>query len=274
MNSFEQIDNLKFEPEGWDNRVNTVKKDQIYTYIKDDTTLQGLVKKCDSGYNLHIDLGNGIEGIIPRAEIEGINLSEDGLPKEKLCTGKVHKFVQFKIKGEKDNNTLLLSRKDVQNEAINWIKKDLKEGQTVEGIVKNIKPYGAFIEIGGGVVGLAYIEDLSVARIKTPYERLKIGQKIKIVVKSINRDTGKVVLSYKETLGTWEDNIKNFQQGTKTKGIIRETEKNKNGIFIELAPNLVGMAEYSENVTYGQTVDVYIKKIDPQKKKVKLIICH
>ena len=63
-----------------------------------------------------------------------------------------------------------------------------------------------------------------------------------------------------------------FLVGTKVKGIIRETEKNKNGIFIELTPNLVGMAEYEEGVEYGQTVDVYIKKIDENKKKVKLLI--
>ena len=138
--------------------------------------------------------------------------------------------------------------------------------------MKSIKPYGAFIEIGGGIVGLAHIEDLSVARIKTPYERLNIGQKVEIVVKSIERDTGKVILSYKETLGTWEENVKNFMTGMKTKGIVRETEKHKNGIFIELTPNLVGMAEYEEGLTYGQPVDVYIKKIDNQRKKIKLLI--
>lgn len=110
------------------------------------------------------------------------------------------------------------------------------------------------------------------ARIKTPYERLNIGQKVEVVVKSIERDTGKVILSYKETLGTWEENVKKFMKGMKTKGIVRETEKHKNGIFIELTPNLVGMAEYKEGVTYGQPVDVYIKKIDDQRKKIKLLI--
>lgn len=60
--------------------------------------------------------------------------------------------------------------------------------------------------------------------------------------------------------------------GTKAKGIIRETEKNKNGIFIELTPNLVGMAEYKEGLEYGQTVEVYIKKIDKERKKIKLLI--
>jgi small subunit ribosomal protein S1 len=139
-------------------------------------------------------------------------------------------------------------------------------------MVKNIKPYGAFIEIAGGVVGLAHIEDLSIARIKTPSERLKIGQKVEVVVKSIDRRTGKVILSYKETLGSWEENAKMFTTGMKAKGIVRETEKNKNGIFIELTPNLVGMAEYEEGLQYGQTVDVYIKKIDNERKKVKLLI--
>ena len=155
---------------------------------------------------------------------------------------------------------------------MNWIKNDLRIGQTVTGIVKNIKPYGAFVEIGGGVVVLVHIEDLSVARIKTPYERLKIGQKIDIMVKSIDKDNGQVILSYKETLGTWEENAQKFTSGMKVQGIVRETEKNKNGIFIELTPNLVGMAEYQEGLEYGQNVDVYIKKIDTQKKKVKLTI--
>ena len=58
----------------------------------------------------------------------------------------------------------------------------------------------------------------------------------------------------------------------KTKGVVRETEKNKNGIFIELTPNLVGLAEYKEGMEYGQMVDVYIKKIDSERKKIKLLI--
>ena len=167
---------------------------------------------------------------------------------------------------------MIFSRKDVQNDVLNYIKTDLKVGQTVNGIVKNITRYGAFIDIGGGVPGLVHIEDLSVARIKSPSERIKIGQKVNIVVKYIDRETGRINLSYKEILGTWEENAKNFVSGMKTKGIVRETEKNKNGVFIEITPNLVGMAEYSEGLNYGEKVDVFIKKIDYEKKKVKLIV--
>jgi len=267
------MNTFKFIPEGWNNEISKLDTtEELIDKMKNEEILQGLVKSCDEKYNLHINLGKGITGIIPREEVEAINVEETGLPKINLCTGKVHKFVQFKIKDIGKNEEIILSRKDVQNQALNWVKNELKVGDKVEGIVKNIKPYGAFIEIGGGVVGLAHIEDLSVARIKSPAERLKIGQKVEVVVKSINREDGRVILSYKEILGTWEENAKKFSQGTKTKGIVRETEKNKNGIFIELTPNLVGMSEYEEGLQYGQTVDVYIKKIDTQKRKIKLSI--
>lgn len=92
------------------------------------------------------------------------------------------------------------------------------------------------------------------------------------MVKSIDKEAKKIFLSYKETLGTWEDNAKKFTEGTVVKGIARETEKGKNGIFVELTPNLVGLAEYKDGIEYGQDVNVYIKKIIPDKKKVKLLI--
>lgn len=252
---------FNFLPEGWE-KSNFTGTEDIY---------QGIVEKCDEDYNLHVKLDSGLEGIIPRKEVEAFNLDENGFPKTNLCVGKVHKYVQFKIK-EKEGDNYILSRKDVQKEVLNSVKTELQEGQVVNGIVKNITPYGAFIDIGGGIVGLVHIEDLSVARIKTPYERIKIGQKLNIVVKSINREQGKINLSYKEQFGSWEENANKFTVGMKTKGIIRETEKNKNGIFIELTPNLVGMAEYEEGLNYGEKVDVTIKKIDYDKKKVKLIV--
>lgn len=158
--------------------------------------------------------------------------------------------------------------KDIPNKQI----EELKEGEIVEGIVTNIKPYGAFIKLENGITGLLYIEDISVARMKNPAERLNIGQKTNFMVKLIDRESNRVFLSYKELLGSWEENVKNFAEGTTVKGIVRETEKSKNGIFVELTPNLVGLAEYKEGIEYGQNVDVYIKKIIPDRKKVKLLI--
>lgn len=121
---------IKFVPEGWNNEITNVNQENIEKYIENQEILQGLVKKCDSNYNLYVSFEDGLNGMIPRAEIEGINLEESGLPKVNLCTGKVHKFVQFKLK-EKKEDTLILSRKEVQQEAINWIKNDLKVGEKV-----------------------------------------------------------------------------------------------------------------------------------------------
>lgn len=253
---------FNFLPEGWE-KNNFTGVDDIY---------QGIVEKCDKDYNLYVKSDNGLVGIMPRKEVEAFNLDENGFPKTNLCVGKVHKYVQFKIKEDGDN--FIFSRKDAQREVLNSIKTDLQEGQIVNGIVKNITPYGAFVDIGGGIVGLVHIEDLSVARIKTPYERIKVGQKLNIVVKSIDKNSEKINLSYKELLGSWEENANKFEVGMKTEGIIRETEKNKKGIFIELAPNLVGMAEYEEGLNYGEKINVSIKKIDYDKKKVKLVILN
>lgn len=255
------MNTFKFFPEGWKNSSLTGTND----------IFQGIVEKCDESYNLYVKLDNGVSGIIPREEVEEINLGKDNLPKTNLCIGKVNKYVQFKQKGKMGDN-LLFSRREVQREVLDFVKTELQVGQTVNGIVKNITPYGAFVDIGGGVVGLVHIEDLSVARIKSPFERVKIGQKINIMVKCVDRETGRVNLSYKELLGSWEDNIKNFSVGMTTKGIVRETEKNRNGIFIELAPNLVGMAEYKDDLSYGEKINVSIKKIDYDKKKIKLIV--
>ena len=119
------------------------------------------------------------------------------------------------------------------------------------------------------VSGLLYIEDISVSRIKSPFERLSIGQNIDVMVKDIDTENNRISFSMKELFGTWEDNIKGFKQGTTVKGIVRETEKcytfyrikrclmigkiieiNNNTAIIELTiditkqPNLVGLAEY------------------------------
>ena len=137
--------------------------------------------------------------------------------------------------------------------------------------MKNIRKFGAFIDIGGGITGLLHIEDISISRIKSPEERFYIGQKINVMIKSIDKENDKIVLSYKELLGNWEENIKDFSEGDIVTGIVRETEKGKNGIFVELKPNLIGLADYKENMEYGEKVKVSIRRIIPEKKKVKLV---
>lgn len=174
------------------------------------------------------------------------------------------------MKGTNSEEIALL-RKEEHEKAWNRVKDNISEGKIVAGIVKNIRHFGVFVEIEGGLVGLLHIEDISVSRMKSPSERFSIGQKINVMIKYIDKSNKRVVLTYKELLGTWEENIQNFNVGDTVVGIAREEEKYKNGIFVELKPNLVGLADYKENIKYGQKVNVNIRKIIPEKKKVKLV---
>ena len=154
---------------------------------------------------------------------------------------------------------------------------EVKKGQIVEGTVTGIKPYGAFIAVENGPVGLAYIEDLSVVRIKSPEERVQVGQKITCMIKSIDEETGRINLSYKDCLGTWEENAKLFTPGDTVPAYVSNIDE-KNGVWIALAPNFQGLAEKIEddpvlsNLQSGDRITVYIKSINTSNEKVKLVI--
>lgn len=92
---------------------------------------------------------------------------------------------------------------------------------------------------------------------------------IKAVVKNVD-STGRVTLSHKELLGTWEENAENFRAGQTVGGVVRSIEKY--GVFIELAPNLAGLAECTPFVKEGDSASVYIKSINPEKMKIKLAV--
>ena len=112
----------KIIPEGWNEEVEELDINKIYQYKKENKTIQGIVEKCDNNYNLYVNLGNRLEGIIPRSEIEDI--PEGEIPKKSLCSGKVNKYVQFKIKDINDEQ-IILSRKKVQKESLNYIKNNI-----------------------------------------------------------------------------------------------------------------------------------------------------
>ena len=137
----------KFIPEGWKITDEKICMNDLKEAMETNKVLQGLVSKCDKNYNLHINLSHNIKGIIPKEEVE---LTPN--IKESIYKNKENTFVQFKVKEIDSNSNVILSRRDVTKDALNWIKDELKVGNVVCGIVKNIRPFGAFIEIGGGVV--------------------------------------------------------------------------------------------------------------------------
>lgn len=121
----------KFIPEGWNEQKEDFNLAQLENAKEQGTVIQGFVEKCDENYNLQIQLGKDIIGIIPRNEMDAINNDEFGMTRQSICKNKVGQFVQFKVKEVYDENRLLLSRKEAGKDALNWVKNDLVEGSVV-----------------------------------------------------------------------------------------------------------------------------------------------
>ncbi|MGN0666798.1 MAG: S1 RNA-binding domain-containing protein [Huintestinicola sp.] len=231
--------------------------------------LEARVAVCDSSHNLIIPLPSGT-GIIPREE--GAMGIFDGSTRDIALITKVGKPVCFIVTGiETDDdgrNRYLLSRRAVQEEcAENYISK-LTSGDIIPAKVTHLEQFGAFVDIGCGLPSLIPIDAISVSRISHPSDRFFTGQSIRAIVKGVNGS--RVWLTHKELLGTWDENAAAFSCGETVSGIVRSVEDY--GIFVELAPNLAGLAEPKEGIAAGQTVSVYIKAMIPEKMKVKLII--
>ena len=137
--------------------------------------------------------------------------------------------------------------------------------------VTHLERFGAFCDVGCGIPALLPIDCMSVSRIQSPADRVQEGQEILCVVK--NRDAlGRIVLTMKELLGTWKENAAAFAPGETVVGVVRSTEPY--GVFVELRPNLAGLAETCGGLCPGQLVSVYIKSILPEKMKIKLVVLH
>lgn len=228
---------------------------------------------CDNAHNLVVDLSTsttGVIGVIPREE-GAIGITE-GITKDIALITRVNKPVCFKILRMEQNSDgtirAILSRKAAQEDCMkNYIQK-LLPGDIIPAKVTHMEQFGCFVDIGCGIPSLIPIDAISVSRISHPKDRFTIGQNIRVVVKQV--ENGRVWLSHKELLGTWEENAAQFHPGDTVAGIVRSVEEY--GVFIELAPNLAGLAEQHEKARPGKQASVYIKAIIPEKMKIKLII--
>lgn len=235
------------------------------------TILEGRVIKCDNERNLTVDLGR-FTGIIPKNEaVMPVGTQE---VRDIAIITRVGKSVCVKItdiqKSENGNVNIILSRKKAQEECYeNYVSK-LLPGEIIDARVTHIEPFGAFCDIGCGIISLLSVDCISVSRIQNPRDRLFVGQYIRCAVKNGIDDFGRITLTHKELLGTWEENAARYSAGETAAGTIRSIEPY--GIFVELTPNLAGLAEWRDDVKVGQRAAVYIKSIIPEKMKIKLVI--
>ena len=239
--------------------------------------LEANVLLCDNRMCLHVDLP-GIEGIIEKEEAV---YSPTGEPlKDIAIITRVGKPICFKVLGfdQVGGRTVArLSRKEAQKECFRAFTSCLVPGDVLPARVTHMEPFGAFVDIGCGLVSLLSIDCISVSRISHPRDRLGAGMPIWVVVKSIDRESNRIFVSMRELLGTWEQNASEFEMGQTVAGIVRSVEPY--GIFVELAPNLAGLAELRTDANLppaesliGRLAAVYIKSILPERMKIKLIL--
>lgn len=194
---------------------------------------------------------------------------------------------RFKImKMERARNNIVVSRKAVvdleRNATRGEILSQLEEGMVMDGIVKNITEYGAFVDIGG-IDGLLHVTDMSWRRVSSPNEVVKVGDKVKVQIIKFNRDTGRVSLGMKQLSETpWSSNVQErYKVGEIYKGkVVNITDY---GAFIELEPCIEGMAYRSElswiknvipsnAVSIGDEINVKVLEVVPDKHKISLSI--
>ena len=239
--------------------------------LEDGAILEAPVVLADHELNLHVELCSNVRGIIPHNEV--LHVRDNEKIKDIAVLTRVGKIVCFKIIGfEKHENgkcIAILSRRAAQRECIDNFISQLIPGDIIPTKVTHLENFGAFVDIGCGIISLLSIDSISVSRISHPSARLSVGDKLNAVVKSVD-EKGRIFVSIRELLGTWEENASEFAEGQTVRGIVRSVENY--GIFVELKPNLAGLAEFRDNVYVGQSAAVYIKSIIPEKMKIKLII--
>lgn len=267
----------RYLPEGMlyatkENRMLTGSLEGLTAAMNSGAIIEGRVSMCDGEHNLHIELPcRGVKAIIPREE--GAIGIADGSTKDIALITKVSKPVCFKVERLLQETvggevTALLSRRRAQEECMSEFIGSRCCGDIIRARVTHLEQFGCFVDVGCGIPSLIPIYAISVSRISHPSDRFYIGQNIYVIIKSLEND--RIWLSHKELLGTWGENAALFNNGETVSGTVRSVEDY--GVFIELTPNLAGLAEPRDCVYVGQTASVYIKAIIPSKMKIKLII--
>lgn len=232
---------------------------------KKEIILEGICIKCDRENNLKIKLGN-IIGTIPYDELSN---EADHMKISEAWT-MVNKPVQFLVKSIEsgDSYEVVLSRKRAMNIVREEIWSKLKSGDYVSGTIKVIDLEKAMVDIGCGNLAVLSKDDVCDVKSDNILERFHVGEEIEARIK--DKDKNNIFISTKEFWEIWDKNIKDIEEGTFVSGVIKN--KIPNGVLIELNEHVRGIANYYKGTSYGDVVTVYIKKIDPIKKRIKVEI--
>ncbi len=242
--------------------------------LTEGAVVEGKVTGSNTG-GLEININN-IRGFIPASQIDIVRVENFG----DFINQKLQCVVTEVNEGRKK---LVLSRRAIleraQNEKKQELMKTLEEGQTMDGLVTKLMDFGAFVDIGG-VEGLVHVSKLSWERVAHPKEVLEPGQTISVKVEKINPETGKISLSYRDTLeNPWAKIDEKYPEGSVVEGTV--TRLAQFGAFVKLEPGVEGLVHISELahhrvmavknvVKQGDSVSVKILSVDPQAQKIGL----
>src|SRR5258706_418775 len=188
------------------------------------------------------------------------------------------------LKMDRRRGNIVVSRRTVLEETRaeqrQELVQNLEEGQVIDGVVKNITDYGAFVDLGG-IDGLLHVTDIAWRRVNHPTEVLTIGQTVKVKIIKINHETHRISLGMKQLLDDpWQGIEAKFPVGAKLKG--RVTNITDYGAFVELEPGIEGLIHVSEMswtkknvhpgkiVSTSQEVEVQVLEVDPVKRRISL----
>jgi small subunit ribosomal protein S1 len=188
------------------------------------------------------------------------------------------------LKMDRRRGNIVVSRRTVLEETRaeqrQELVQNLEEGQVIDGVVKNITDYGAFVDLGG-IDGLLHVTDIAWRRVNHPTEVLNIGQQVKVKIIKINHETHRISLGMKQLLDDpWQGIEGKYPVGTRFKG--RVTNITDYGAFVELEPGIEGLIHVSEMswtkknvhpgkiVSTSQEVEVQILEVDPVKRRISL----
>jgi small subunit ribosomal protein S1 len=249
--------------------------EQIEQAYKQGTNIIARVTDRIKG-GLRVDVG-GIQAFLPGSQV-------DVRPVRNLDSFRNKEIEVRVLKVNKKRGNIVLSRKIVLEEMINGKKsetlKNLEEGIIIEGQVKNITEYGAFIDLGG-LDGLLHITDMSWGRIQNPNELFKVGENIQVKVLKFDRDKERVSLGYKQLIpDPWATTVERFPIGSRVKGkVVSITDY---GAFIEIEPGVEGLVHVSEMtwskrvkhpsklLSVGQEVEAQVLEVDSNNRRISL----
>jgi len=249
--------------------------DVIEKAFNEETPITGRVIDVTKG-GLRVDL-DGVEAFLPGSQV-------DSRPIRNLNSFVGQDIETKVIKFSRKRNNIVLSRKILTDEVVNKQKTEtlgnIKEGYVIEGTVKNLTEYGAFVDIGG-IDGLLHVTDMSWGRLQNPSDQFKVNDHVQVKVLKLDRQKEKVALGYKQLIpDPWSTVMELYPINEKVKG--RVSSVTDYGAFIELEPGVEGLVHVSEMswskrsqspkklVRSGDEVEVQVLGVDTDDRRISL----